>query len=226
MTTFLKIAFLLLPILGFSYKINFSKSFQKTIEPDLLTTNISISIENKDENKVNKRIQIFNDFIKNTNLVKIRKGTYSLSPKYNYYKNKQEFIGYNGYLNYTIESKKAKPLNTFISKLIDLKDTRYKVNLDISNITWIISEKERNKNFDELRLETIKWINTYSNNLSKDLSKSCKIKTINIGNSNSSMPTYRNEISFARKMKTQADVTPIKSEQNITIYPSFTLECK
>ena len=42
-----------LPILAFSYEINFNKSFSKVVNPDLLTTNINISVEKKDEKSVN-----------------------------------------------------------------------------------------------------------------------------------------------------------------------------
>ena len=55
---------LLLPVLGFSYELNFNKSFTKVVNPDLLTTNITINVEKKDENKVNIEIEKFNDFMK------------------------------------------------------------------------------------------------------------------------------------------------------------------
>ena len=51
---------LLFPIFGFSYEVNFNKSFSKVVNPDLLTTNITINIEKKDENKVNSEIEKFN----------------------------------------------------------------------------------------------------------------------------------------------------------------------
>lgn len=38
---------LLLPILSFSYELEFSKSFSQVVNPDLLTTNININIEKK-----------------------------------------------------------------------------------------------------------------------------------------------------------------------------------
>lgn len=40
---------ILLPILSFSYEINFNKSFSKVVNPDLLTTNINISVEKKEK---------------------------------------------------------------------------------------------------------------------------------------------------------------------------------
>ena len=41
------LSLLVLPILSFSYDINFNKSFSKVVNPDLLTTQINISVEKK-----------------------------------------------------------------------------------------------------------------------------------------------------------------------------------
>ena len=60
---------MLLPILGFSYELDFNKSFSKIVNPDLLSTNITISVEKKEENKVNSEIEKFNNFIKDTKSV-------------------------------------------------------------------------------------------------------------------------------------------------------------
>ena len=117
------IPLLLIPILGFSYEVNFNKSFSKIVNPDLLTTNISISVEKKDESKINSEIERFNDFFKKTNDVSLKNGSFTLSPKYKYHDNKQEFLGYIGNLRYIIESKNAKDLNDFIDKLISIKDS-------------------------------------------------------------------------------------------------------
>ena len=114
---------LLLPIFGFSYEVNFNKSFSKVVNPDLLTTNITINIEKKDENKVNSEIEKFNDFFKKTNDVTLKNGSFTLSPKYKYHDNKQEFLGYIGSLRYSAESKNAKDLNTFMDKLISIKES-------------------------------------------------------------------------------------------------------
>ena len=62
---------ILLPILSFSYEINFNKSFSKVVNPDLLTTNINISVEKKDEKSVNIEIEKFNTFLKNTKNINI-----------------------------------------------------------------------------------------------------------------------------------------------------------
>ena len=223
------IAALLLPILGFSYELNFNKSFTKVVNPDLLTTNITISVEKKDENKVNSEIEKFNDFLKKTTDVTLKNGSFTLSPKYKYHDNKQEFLGYVGNLRYTAESKNAKDLNGFMDKLISIKENikSEEVKLNIANISWNISDNLQNKSFDELRLEAINWIDNYAKTLSSQVSKYCEVSKINIFETNTGNVVYaRAEMASLSMSKMAADVAPISSEQNITINPNFILECK
>ena len=218
-----------LPILAFSYEINFNKSFSKVVNPDLLTTNINISVEKKDELKVNNEIEKFNDFIKQNKSVTLKNGSFTLSPKYKYFNNKQEFIGYVGNLRYTAESSKAKELNIFMDELISIKEKIKSddVKLNLSNLSWRISEDLQNKSFDDLRLESIMWIESYSNTLSAKLSKKCEVKKININEYNGGNIVYaRSEMALSSMSKVAADVAPVNSEQNININPNFTLECK
>ena len=220
---------LLLPILSFSYEINFNKSFSKVVNPDLLNTYININVEKKDESKVNIEIEKFNDFMKNNKSITLKNGSFTLSPKYKYYENKQEFVGYVGSLRYTAESTDAKKLNSFMDELISIKDSTKSedVKLNISNVTWKISDELQNKSYDELRLESITWLESYSKILSTKLSKSCEIKTINVNESQNGNIMYaRAEMSYSSKAKIAADVAPVNSEQNININPNFTLECK
>lgn len=223
------IAALLLPVLGFSYELNFNKSFTKVVNPDLLTTNITISVERKDENKVNNEIEKFNDFLKKTTDVTIKNGSFTLSPKYKYHDNKQEFLGYVGNLRYTAESKNAKDLNGFMDKLISIKENikSEEVKLNISNVSWKTSDELENKSFDELRLEAINWIDGYAKTLSSQVSKYCEVSKINIFETNTGNVVYaRAEMASLGMSKMAADVAPISSEQNITINPNFILECK
>ena len=220
---------LLFSIFAFSYEINFNKSFSKVVNPDLLNTYININVEKKDESKVNIEIEKFNDFMKNNKSITLKNGSFTLSPKYKYYENKQEFVGYVGSLRYTAESTDAKKLNSFMDELISIKDSTKSedVKLNISNVSWKISDELQNKSYDELRLESITWLESYSKTLSTKLSKSCEIKTINVNESQNGNIMYaRAEMAYSSKAKVAADVAPINSEQNININPNFTLECK
>ena len=223
------IVVLLLPVLGFSYELNFNKGFSKVVNPDLLTTSIDVSIQKKDENAVNIEIEKFNNFIKKTTNVTLKNGSFTLSPKYKYYDNKQEFIGYIGNIRYSAESKDAKELNTFMDKLISIKDSIKSddVKLNISNVAWNISDDLQNKSFDDLRLDAIHWIEAYSKSLSISISKNCEVTKINISETNTGNIAYaRSEMLYSTMSKKVADVVPINSEQNITISSNFVLECK
>lgn len=219
----------ILPIMSFSYGLNFNKGFSKVVNPDLLTTSIDVSIQKKDENAVNIEIEKFNNFIKKTTNVTLKNGSFTLSPKYKYYDNKQEFIGYIGNIRYSAESKDAKELNTFMDKLISIKDSIKSddVKLNISNVAWNISDDLQNKSFDDLRLDAIHWIEAYSKSLSISISKNCEVTKINISETNTGNIAYaRSEMLYSTMSKKVADVVPINSEQNITISSNFVLECK
>lgn len=218
-----------LPIFSYAYEINFNKNFSKVVNPDLLTTYVTVNVEGKEENKVNIKIEKFNDFIKTNDLVEVKNGSFTLSPRYKYYNNKQEFLGYVGSLRYTIESKEAKPLNDFLDKLISIKDkiNSNNIKLNISNISWKISDKLQNKSFDDLRLKSIIWINSYAESISKTLSKKCEVIKINVNSENRGNIMYaRNEMAYSSVAKASMDVAPINSEQNISVNPNFSLECK
>lgn len=220
---------LLLPIFSFSYEIEFNKNFSKVVNPDLLSTNVNISVEKKDEIKINSEIEKFNEFIKNNKEVIIKNGSFTLSPKYKYYDNKQEFVGYVGNLRYSVESKDAKDLNIFMDKLISIKENIKSddVKLNISNVSWNISEDLQNKSFDNLRFESITWIENYANILSSKLSKKCEVKKININEFNGGNIVYaRSEMTMSSMSKMAADVAPISSEQTISVNPNFILECR
>lgn len=217
---------LLLPISLFSYEVSFNKKFIKLVTPDLLTTYINISIENESEKFINNHIEEFNKYIKDNNSVEKNHGSFTLSPKYKYFKNTQEFIGYVGNLKYTIKSKNAKNLNEFINDLIDIetKFRRANIKLRISNVSWTTSTKLYDKSVDSLRIEAMTWIETYAQTLKSILSKECIVKNININKSSNQFLRASNMESFSSKRV--SNVAPVNSSQEIKIESNFVLECK
>ncbi|MFK2822281.1 SIMPL domain-containing protein [Malaciobacter sp. WC5094] len=218
--------FALLPLQLFAYEISFNKKFSKVVTPDILKTFISINVENDDENYINRNIDRFNNFIKDNDTIIKKNGSFILNPKYRYYKNKQEFMGYVGTLRYEIQSSDAKKINKFIDDLIALKkrvDAR-EVKVNISNLSWKISENLYEKSVDLLRIEVITWANKYSKNLSTKLLKNCEVKNININN------VVRNNFFRSEAMsmnaKTVSDLAPVNSDKTISLNPNFLMECK
>lgn len=224
---------LILPILLLSYELDFNKNFSRTVHPDLLSTNITVMVEKSDENSVNKQIEKFNIFIKDVKYVTIKNGNYSLSPRYDYNsysssKGKtQEFVGFTGYLRYTVQSDNAQDINKFVSELLKVKDEAKSpdVKLDISAILWEVSPTLQDKVHDGLRVEAITWIENYSNILSSQFSKKCEVKTINMDSYIQAVMPRINTMAMA-KVESVSDVAPMSNEQNIFINPKFLLECK
>ncbi len=218
----------LIPNILFSYDVSFSKKFNKSVSPDLLNTFINITIEDEKEQFINKNIEIFNEYIKNNNTVEKNQGSFTLSPKYKYHKDRQEFTGYAGTLRYSIKSKNAKNLNEFMDELIEikLKMNSDEVKLNISNVSWVISKELYEKSLDELRLNSILWIENHSKELSNSLNRTCTTMKVNINQvmGRNFMASQEN-VSYLRK-KSYSDVTPVNSQKDIAINPNFIMECK
>lgn len=217
---------LLLPMSLFSYEVSFNKKFIKLVTPDLLSTYVNISIENDSEKIINNNIEKFNDYIKDNNLIEKTHGNFTLSPKYNYFKNTQKFIGYVGNLKYTIKAKNASNLNKFISDLIELEKRLDKnnVKLRISNVSWITSTNLYDNSLDTLRIDAMTWIEKYADSLKDILEKDCTVKSININKSNNQFIRATQMESFSSKRV--SNVAPVNSNQEIKIESNFVLECK
>ena len=222
---------ILLPILSFSYEINFNKSFSKVVNPDLLTTNINISVEKKDEKSVNIEVEKFNNFLKNTKNITIKNTNYNLTPKYDYENNKSIFKGFIANTRFQAESKEAKEINHFLDDLLALKDSFKSddIKVNISNLSWETSEYLQNKSIDELRVDVLLWIGNYTKELSNKIGKKCEVKNVNI-NEDFNYPAYKTRMmSSSSDMVNRSEsinISPINTEEIIKINTNFILDCK
>jgi len=227
---------LLLPILGISYELTFSKDFERKVSPDLLSTSISISIEKKDEKSVNIEVEKFNKFINNTKNITIKNTNYSLSPRYKYINNEKVFKGYLGNTSFVIETKEANRINDFLGELIKLKDNikSKDIKLNIDNLYWKVSKVLQNKSIEELRLEALIWIDKYSKALSNEISRKCEIKNIKsfikdnyANNYSTKMMLSASSVASNSEENTSNDIiTPINTQKTILLEVTYGLDCK
>ena len=82
---------------------------------------------------------------------------------------------------------------------------------------------------DELRLESLIWVDSYTKDLSSKIVKKCEVKNVNINED------FIHNTPKARMMSvsmdelsnsSNSDISPINSEQNIKINTNYILECK
>ena len=222
---------LVLGVCAFSYELNFNKSFSKNINADTLVKNVNINVQKKDERSVNSEIDKFNNFLKNTKNITLENTNFNLSPKYEYANNKSIFKAYSGDLRFSAKSKDAKDINEFLSNLIALKDATKSndIKLNISNLSWELSNTLQNKITDELRLETLIWIEEYTKELSNKLVKKCEVKSVNINEEYGYiMPRAKmmNAVMLDSVSSTSSDITPLNDEQSIKINTNYILDCK
>ena len=213
---------LVLPSLLLSYELEFKKTFSNEIQNDKVQTNINISVNSKKIDFINEKIEFFQDFIKEDNSVVKKNGNYNLIPNYSYKNNVQKFVGYKGSLSYTIESTKYEALDKFVGDIIDIKNNMNskKLQLTVSNVQWIVSDKLQNKNIDKLQLDAISWIKNYKNTLPGN----CVIKNISINKSNEY--SNRRYNSAAIENTSSMKVSPIQTKKSITLTANYKLDCK
>lgn len=215
----------LLPNLLLAYDINFSKSFSKTVTLDQISSYVSISVEKSDEKAVNKEIEYFNNFLSNKDDLTIKNINYYLMPKYEYIKDKSIFKGYNATLSFTTLANSGEKLNEFFTKLLDLKAKKPDVKINISNLSWEISSKLQTKIEDELKLEAINWIESYSKDLSAKIVRKCEIKNVNIYD-NVGYVSAKSRVMEASMDNLSSNISPISSQENMSINANFVLDCR
>lgn len=211
-------------------EFSFSKTFERKIKPDTLSSQIQIKTSKFSQEETVNRLTKFSDFIESQKHLKLEGGSYSVNPN-NIYDNKTQkyyLDGYIGNIGYTISSKEPKELNKFIRELQRV-DSSKQVSVSISSVSWQLSEGQKNGKSDELRMEAFKWGNAYAKELTAQLSKECSVKKISIDRGNNFIPLY-NQQARMNIAPVEADMmsapTPINEVQVLSIYPSFTMVCK
>ena len=213
----------IIPVYLLSFEINFNKKFSKTLPQDTLSTYISIIVKDENEKEVNKVLSKFTKKIKTYNKVEKDNGSLNIRPEYHTSNNTIKLIGYKGELRYQVNSNKATYMDKFVRELIELKDNS-NTNIVISNLQWKVKDKTYNNTYDILRLEAIKWIRSYAIKLSNNLSLKCNVENISINSSNF-RPISRMVYSNA-DMSTSKIAVPESNKEEISINPSFIVECK
>lgn len=220
------LAFLLiLPIMAFSFEVEFNKNFTKKLPHDTLNAFLKVSISDDSEAKVSERLELFNEKIKSNNKVEKSLGSFTIRPEYKHSNSTPKIIAYIGELRYKVDSVKAKDIHDFISELTLLKKNR-DTSVSVNNLSWSVKEETYKKTLDLLRLEAIVWGQGYAKTLSNDISKTCTLKTIVINNEEQYLQKTRNIMFSASSRSGNSIPVPEANQEKIKINPKYILDCE
>lgn len=216
---------LVLPVFLFSFELKFEKKFKHELPHDTLTTNIRITIDDDRENRVEQRLNVFNEKIKRFDKVEKKFIGFSVRPKYRHAMNTPKVNGYIGELRYKVYSYKAKHMDEFISELTKLKRNR-DTEVSLTNLAWSVPEDTYNVTFDLLRLQAINWGINYIKNVSNDIEKECNLKSIEIDKENELMSANTGKVYTTNNIKEKVIPIPDTKQENIVIFANYVMECR
>ena len=171
--------FLLLPVIAFTFEVEFDKTFSKKLSHDTLSAFLFVTITDNNEITLNDRLEVFNQKIKSFDKVERKLVSYKIKPVYKHSANTPSINGYLGELKYKVNSRKARYLDEFIFEITSLKKNR-DTTVSINDLFWSVKKEVFEKTLDLLRLEAINWGLLYIKDLSQNTSRDCKLKNIHI----------------------------------------------
>ncbi|MBD3807634.1 MAG: SIMPL domain-containing protein [Epsilonproteobacteria bacterium] len=205
-------------------EISFSKTFEKKIKPDTLSSSIGFSSTRQDQQKTIERLTVISDYVSSIKNLKIEGGSYSVNPHIVYDNGKSNQDGYDGYMNYNVLSKNPKELNKFIREIQRLGE-KQGLSVSVSNVSWQLSEElSDDRSSDTLRLDAILWAKNYANVLSSKLSKSCSISKIDFNGGGYVYAAPR--MAIKAEVASNSAPTPIQDEQKVQVNANITVVCR
>jgi len=215
---------LLLATSAFGLTINFSKSFDVEIKPDTLEASINITTKQANEKEVVESLGRISSFIDNDKDIEKKGGTYNVYPEYKYENNHRYKNGYVGNMQYLISSKDSDKLNNFLTSLYGVKRNNSE-DISVNSVRWVMSKEQKNGQIDALRLQAIKWSNSYAKSISSSLSKSCNVKSISFSQVERYYPQPMMRANY-EAVSDKAAPTPTQDNQKMSVNPTITLVCK
>ena len=216
---------LVLPIIAFSFEIEFNKKFSHDLPHDTLSAFIKVTISDDNEIIVSNRLEVFNQKIKSYDKVEKRLGYYTIRPKYKHSKNTPRISSYFGELRYKVDARKARYMDEFISEITLLKKNR-DTTVSVDNLSWSVREDTFNVSLDLLRLEAINWGEQYVKNLSNDINKDCKLKSIIINRIDQYSEVENKDIYSTTDISYKKIPVLEANQEKIKINPNYIMECK
>lgn len=200
------------------FSVEKSKEFSIEATPTIMETTFSISKHFMSYNSIQKT---FNEIVEDIKKEQICKGgQYSISPHYNWDKNKRVFDGYDGRVSFKCQFKASDEFNKIL-KNIDNKAIEF----SLSPIQWKIEDKEQTILERSVEKQALHYVKDEAKFLSHELNASCKITNISFNKSNQFNPQPMAYAEQNLMMSKSITTSPIKENLKITQKVAYKFSC-
>lgn len=214
--------FLLFPLfLGAQITITALENVSVNLQPDVLRVTMSFEEQNKTPETIKEHLNAIVAEIKRFDATAkmCHGGGYSLSPRYNYKDQKQEFIGYSGNLSASCDFATIEQFNT-LTTAID-KITAPNVRKNQGELTWNVSAARQRETQNNLRLELLRKASTQAQAFAKETAMMCEIASVNFGDNRQIQPMMRGYM-MADSVGTQS---PIQNDTQTSLEATVNYSC-
>ncbi|MFY9142925.1 SIMPL domain-containing protein [Sulfuricurvum sp.] len=202
--------YLLVPLLAdASMNITANEQVSAMLKPDVLRGNMSFEEQGKNQNSIKAHLNAIVAEVKRIDPAGryCHGGGYTLSPRYSYKENKQEFIGYSGNLSFGCEFLSIDQYND-VSAAID-KVSAATVRKNQGELVWGVSAKQEDETQSRLRLELLRKGETQAKGFSKETGMECAVASVNFGGIPNAVPMRAKGVMMMASVPTES---PIQSE--------------
>lgn len=204
----------------FAFELDFQKSFEAKVQPDVAVTNINISVKAENETAVTRRLQEISVYVNGYRQVEKEGGEFKVNANYYYQEGQRLQDGYIGSMRYKISSKEIDDLDMFLRDLMSQKRNE---TIEVNSYGYEVTKEKFNDTLEQLRFQTIVWGIAYAKDLSSKIYKKCELSNISFAQQ---MQPRMMGVQMSSKLDESFAPQPIRNEQSITLNPSYALECK
>lgn len=217
------ISLLLLPMLvSAQMSITTTEQVSQLLTPDVFQGLLGFDEQSKNINSIKTDFNAIIDEVKKFDpaMQYCNGGGYNISPVYNSKSQKNEFLGYNGHLQFNCEFNRVEQynaLNENIKKIISNH-----VRIAQGALLWNVSSKTEASVEQELQLVLLKKAKTQAESFSKETLLECEVSTVKFNDDAQAKPA-------AKKMKTKIkDIpaqNPIQSNKESVLSATVLYKC-
>ncbi len=190
--------------------------------PDVLRGSLNFEEQSKNANTIKEHLNAIVAEVKRTDPKGevCRGGGYTLSPRYSYKDQKQEFIGYSGNLSFGCEFVTIEHYNT-LSAAID-KVTASSVRKSQGELAWGVSASSERETQNRLRLELLRKAGVQASLFAKETGMRCEIASVNFGGTSQVRPMMMKAMAMADSVATES---PIQSDFESSLEATVDYNC-